>query len=379
LHDSTNETAVRVRKHILPDVNTTVVCLGECQEIFISAQAREGEDALTVFLRVASVLDALDATVVCQQVFGFTNRGGTGLGALHEALGEGRWPITWLEGDTEPLCAGTEVWAVSSATVVPIEVDGIAIGTVFGNGCGRVCRLGGLLPRDRDADPMAQTRAVLDTMQRGLRAADLDFADVVRTWFHNRDILSWYDNFNRVRDAFFNELGVFDRLIPASTAVAGNNAVGAALTAGLVAIRPFNPATVTGPVVSPLQCSAMDYGKSFSRAVEMRFRDHRRLFVSGTASIEPGGRTAHVGDLERQIDLTLRVVQAILESKGLAWDDVVRAIGYIKHPHDVPATRVVLANAGLDHLPLVLARNDICRDNLLFELEVDAIAAARQF
>jgi len=50
---------------------------------------------------------------------------------------------------------------------------------------------------------------------------------------------------------------------------------------------------------SPRRSSArpMEYGSSFSRTVQVAVPDHRRLYVSGTASIDRDCRTAAEGDL----------------------------------------------------------------------------------
>ena len=73
------------------------------------------------------------------------------------------------------------------------------------------------------------------------------------------------------------------------------------------------PGMPAAAVPSPLQCPALDYGSSFSRAVELVAGDHRRLFVSGTASISPEGHTLHVGDVDAQVARTMEVVEAMLE------------------------------------------------------------------
>lgn len=83
-------------------------------------------------------------------------------------------------------------------------------------------------------------------------------------------------------------------------------------------------------IPSPLQCSAQDYRSSFSRAVEVDHLLFRQVIVSGTASIAPGGESLHPGDIDRQTELSLDVIEAILKSRGMGWKDVVRAVAYFK-------------------------------------------------
>lgn len=101
----------------------------------------------------------------------------------------------------------------------------------------------------------------------------------------------------------------------------GNNPARAALMAGAIAMRFMNDEITVKEVPSHLQCPTCDYSSSFSRAVEISNPDYRRLFVSGTASIDPSGKTAHVGDVDAQISLTLEIVEAILKfcGKSVCW------------------------------------------------------------
>ncbi len=55
---------------------------------------------------------------------------------------------------------------------------------------------------------------------------------------------------------------------------------------------------------------------SFSRAVEMDFDTCKRVMVSGTASIDPVGNTVYFGDIDKQVGLTMQVIEEILLPKG---------------------------------------------------------------
>ena len=87
----------------------------------------------------------------------------------------------------------------------------------------------------------------------------------------------------------------------------------------------------------------------------------------------PGGRTAHVENVDGQVKLATEIVAAILESRGMAWSDVVRAVAYFRHPDDTSAYDRFCAAHGLPSLPVVVTNNVICRDDLLYEIEVDAV------
>ena len=229
-----------------------------------------------------------------------------------------------------------------------------------------------LFPEDRQADNQAQTYSVFQKMDTVLKPFGLDFHSTARTWLYAHDILSWYDKLNRARDRFFTEKDVFNRRIPASTGVSLSNPLDYAIETELLAAVPKNGSAQIRPVESPLQCPAIQYRSSFSRAMEIATLEQKRLYISGTASIDPHGKTIFVGNTPLQIDHTMKVVEAILHNVGMGWTDTVRAIAYFKSRNDYPQFDQWLQKHNIT-LPHIKLECDICRDDLLFELELDAI------
>jgi enamine deaminase RidA (YjgF/YER057c/UK114 family) len=285
-----------------------------------------------------------------------------------------KWPVTRVrQGECKGAAvAGLLVHAVEGVPTETIMMDGRPVGSVFEDEHARYCILGDIRASDTSAHRDEQARQTFIMMEEALRKVGMDFSNTVRTWLYIHDILDWYDDFNVVRSAFFKERDVFSRMVPASTGVGGANPAGAALVANLYAVEKKSDKVRIEALPSPLQCPALDYGSSFSRAVEVATPGVRRILVSGTASIEPGGATAHVDDVDAQLDLTMDVVYAILESRGMGWNDVTRAIAYFKECEDAPAWDKYCARKKLPTMPVVVAQNHICRDDLLFEIEVDA-------
>ena len=325
----------------------------------------------SLFERAASLLRDREIEVVAQEVFG----NATHLPLLEKAFGPLSWPVTWIgeQGKTPRELAGTQFWGVSGVPVESVMLGNSTVGRTFQTESARFCRLGGLIPPDPRAPEGIQAGHVFRQMDQALATVGMDFGAVLRTWFFNHSILDWYPTFNQVRDAFFREKGVFDGLVPASTGIAGSNPQRAALAAALLAVQPVDGSTIPAPVPSPLQCPALEYGSAFSRAVELAAPDHRRLFVSGTASIAPEGHTVHTGDVQAQVATTMEVVGAILESRGMNWNDTCRAIAYFKNGKDLPLLDHYLADTNTAPFPVVLVTNDVCRDDLLFEIELDAL------
>ena len=140
-----------------------------------------------------------------------------------------------------------------------------------------------------------------------------------------------------------------------------------------LAVQPKDDRLQIQEVISPLQNPALDYKSSFARAVEMAYPTHKNVLISGTASIDPDGKTVHLADPEKQIRLTMEVVHTLLESRGLDWGDLFRGIAYFKDMAFQPIYEQVASELGIPRFPLAISHADVCRHDLLFELEVDAV------
>lgn len=372
--------AARIERRSNHGVDSVLLHREMLTEASINVHVDGDPDLPGMLAAAAAEVRALGLTVLRQDVFGTSAQHETAPEILRRACGDVTWPVTWLEegaslGDR---LTGTHLYAVAGVPVARIEQDGRILGSTFSDGFAEYAHLGGVVGKDLSQPAGVQTRSVLEQIDARLEHIGMDFGNVVRTWFYNDRILEWYDDFNSVRTAFFNERGIFDGLVPASTGVGGGNRYGAALVADALAVKSLNataPQVTVQAVESPLQCPATAYRSSFSRAVQIEAPDHRKLLVSGTASIAPGGETVRQGDVAGQTDLTLDVVEAILRSRGMDWRDVSRAIAYVKNGRDIDMCERSRRERGAGHVPAIVTENDICRGDLLYELELDAITA----
>ena len=143
------------------------------------------------------------------------------------------------------------------------------------------------------------------------------------------------------------------------------------------------------PIENPRQTSAYRYPQqygprapSFSRAALWRGDSEESdvLFVSGTASIV-GHQTLHQGNVVAQAHETLTNLQSVVAAAvshgardvAILPDLLLKA--YVRHPEDQPLVRQVLAGHGLDADAVLYLHADICRAELLVEIE--AIGPAR--
>jgi chorismate lyase / 3-hydroxybenzoate synthase len=134
-------------------------------------------------------------------------------------------------------------------------------------------------------------------------------------------------------------------------------------------------------IENPRQVSAYRYPRQyglhspvFSRATLLRQRGSLTLFISGTASIL-GHRSIHVGDTAAQTRETLANIEALLEETNRVERRARFTLGslalkvYVRRPADLPVIRAQLA-ARLDpSQPVIYLQADICRQDLLVEIE----------
>lgn len=345
-----------------------VVCSSDqAQSSFVSVRRNTADD-LAIFDNVAGEQE----TIVAQLVFG----GCDFEPAARARMKGANWPLLWVKGDSCPgdHLSGTQSFTIKGRAVERIVLDGVVVGSRWSDEHADYCLLAGIVPTDLAKSRGEQTTECLERIESALAQAGMDFSHVARTWFYLDHLLDWYDEFNVARTAFFDRKGVMDGLIPASTGIGGGNPQGAALAAGALAIRSRDAKPQVVVVPSPLQREATEYRSSFSRAVELVWPDRRYLTISGTASIAASGETLHIGDVKKQIELTLDVVGAILQSRGMSWNNAVRVVAYFPNIDDLPLFEACCRARGIDSLPLTPAHAIVCRDNLLFEMELDAVS-----
>jgi enamine deaminase RidA (YjgF/YER057c/UK114 family) len=346
------------------------------EEFYLTVHPEGDGRSFDMFDKMREFLAEKNATVLKQYVFGGCRLHEKGMKALADTCGPIDWPVTWLQGDA---CSGThltgmQVYAIAGTPVGRIHLDGQCVGTTYEDEDAKYCLLGNLQETDTSLSRTEQARKTFEKMEEALAEAGMDFSNVVRTWLYLNDLLSWYDPFNAVRTQFFEERGVFDRMVPASTGIGTSNPAEGALVTGLLAMKTKTDKIRIEEVPSPLQCPALDYRSSFSRAVQVSLPDHSKLYISGTASIDPDGNTIYIDDTAKQIAHTMKVVEGILLSRGMDWNNTTRAIAYFKDTDDAPLLQDYCHKHGLPHMLFAIAHSDVCRDDLLFELELDAMA-----
>ncbi|MBN2103480.1 hypothetical protein JW835_05505 [bacterium] len=371
------------------------------EQLFITASVNDDTKNChslceSIYQTITQKIQNTGMQIVLERMFGCLNEAGpliqaraSGIkksgGVLHE-------PFTYIQG--RPIgntgLAGIQMRAVRPSLpekIWPI----IHENTIYGHGWKRngtvyllLQDIHGSLPHSNNTRK-SQAIHMFEKASDILKEQNATYRNVVRTWIYLSDILDWYGMFNDARNEKYEEFGLIrdpqkDRsdaekiYLPASTGIQGDNPSGAAGTMDVLAIIQGEDAcSEIVPITGKKQNSAFRYGSAFSRAMAVREIDATQILVSGTASIDEDGRTMFQGDTRAQILKTIEVVDALISQEGAALKDISKATVFLKNINDYEVYLKAIDECGLPDFPAVVVQADICRSDLLFEL--DAVAA----
>lgn len=279
-------------------------------------------------------------------------------GALAVIAFGGAMPEALLHVDVPQLGAPlAEVWR-SSSPVARFAREGIALAAD-----GDVIL--GALACDDD-DPHRAAACVHDRLIAAARAEG--YPHLLRVWNYVRDINGVERGLERYRAFCAGRYEAFARHgyamrgdLPAASAVGMG---GGGVASYFVASRA--PAAA---VENPRQVNAWEYpprygprSPSFSRAT----RGAGLLFISGTASVV-GHETVHAGNVAAQIEETLVNLDAVVRAGGA--EALLMMKVYVRRAADYPFIAARLAEM---QVPAIFLRADLCRADLLVEIEAIA-------
>ena len=295
-------------------------------------------------------------------------------------------PATWIQG--VPLCGcdfvGIQVWGIAPrggwTCVSTVGDEQTGPGRLWtGRGFRmlhlpfvRGTRPDGTLP----AGAAEQAALMFANTSTALKAQGFDYGQVKRTWIYVRRLLEWYDDLNRVRTAFYRTEGLEiggGLAFPASTGIQCS-CDGEEIMMDVLAFDTDGPSTASAiPITtSSRQHQSFKYGSAFSRGMAFEIEGRRTVHISGTASINPAGASIHVGDAEMQSLETLLCIAAILEEQGGSLESITSATLFCKDRAAFEAWQRVSRLLRIPAIPKICVLADVCRHDLLVEMEAVA-------
>ncbi|MBA7529000.1 hypothetical protein ES705_21192 [subsurface metagenome] len=234
-------------------------------------------------------------------------------------------------------------------------------------------------------------------MEKILNAENLNFSNIVRQWNFIENIThipdkrqnyQHYQIFNDVRSDYYNK-SKFIHGYPSATGI-GTDICGVVIN--FIAISAAKNMKIV-PVMNPGQIDAHKYSQKvlvgsevykreeksspkFERGKLVRTDEGTKIYISGTAAII-GENTVFPTDVEKQTMATIKNIKKLVESESISKLDDIQSVekinysyvrSYVKHKKDIDIVKR-LCEKHIRSECFQYLISDICRDNLLVEIE----------
>ena len=254
--------------------------------------------------------------------------------------------------------------------------------------------LGGAFANNLNASIFEQSTQIFETIKRILDKEEMPISSIVRQWNYISQITcinkekQHYQEFNDARSHFYNQ-SIWPSGYPAATGI-GTESGG--VVVDLFAVRSKGENVKLYPLDNKLQVAAHAYSQEvlvgredkafktrttpkFERGKVVNSLDNALVYISGTAAIRGEGTLAET-DIKKQTIITLENIEELISISNLkeAGVEIVEPTKikslriYIKAARDYEMAKMVVDKI-LPNVPAIYLRGDICRDNLLIEIE----------
>jgi len=216
-----------------------------------------------------------------------------------------------------------------------------------------------------------------EELERYLDVCGYEPFNIVRTWIYINEIDDNYQQFNLARREFFerNEID-FDskaKRLPASTCISGKAEESGYGMMDVQCIKEKNEQCKIERIYNILQNEAEGkkylYGPTFSRGMLIEADNCQEIHVSGTASINETGKTVYIDDTYGQIKKTLLNVLSILQQYDMTLSDLCQSTCFFKKKEYYAEFNKCLEEMGLEEFGDTFVVANVCRSDLLFELD----------
>jgi enamine deaminase RidA (YjgF/YER057c/UK114 family) len=233
-------------------------------------------------------------------------------------------------------------------------------------------------------------------MKAILDAEGMSFNHIVRQWNYIGNILEIneelqnYQVFNEVRSEFYHEYRTIHGY-PSATGIGMK--LGGVLIDFCAVMT--NEEILVKPIDNPAQVNAYEYGQQvlkggtekgksvkhppqFERALLLSGKRNSTLFISGTASIV-GQETIGVDNVEEQTLVTIENISKLTDQHRLSFltgnpdrieESLILLRVYVRYQKDFEKVKRICQEK-FQEAPSVFIESDICRDNLLVEIEAE--------
>ena len=248
------------------------------------------------------------------------------------------------------------------------------------------------------ADTRSAAEKAFDLVIAILEKEQMSLNNIVRQWNYIGDILTVregyqnYQIFNEVRSEYYHRY----RHVKGYPAATGVGMKHGGVILDFCALQPHKSIMIK-PVGNPDQFNAYNYGQQvlkgvadkgktikhppqFERGLLLVNNQYSTLFISGTASIK-GQETIGIEDIEKQTIVTIENIRKLSDPARIS--KVISGAApyrekytllrvYIKRQSDFNLVRQI-CDRNFPGIPVIYVEADICRDDLLIEIEAEAV------
>ncbi len=254
----------------------------------------------------------------------------------------------------------------------------------------------GLHHRKFTASINEQAEETFSILYELLRNEGMSLSDIVRQWnyvpgilkteFTGGKLIQHYQAFNEIRKSWYAKT-LFAEGYPAATGIGVKTGP---FSIDFIAIKSDSFVEKIG-LCNPKQENAYQYAQQhligdtlngkhknpplFERAKLLNFPNDSIVIVSGTAAIL-GQETVGLGDVDKQTEVAINNMLELIAPAVTKQDKAFRfnfLRVYVKDPTNLDVVRVI-CESKFPGIPVSYVQADVCRDNLLMEIEGEAFA-----
>lgn len=196
----------------------------------------------------------------------------------------------------------------------------------------------------------------------------------IRTWFYVNDIDNQYAGVVRARNVVFDAAGLTEKThYVASTGIDGRDAdprVYCKMNA--IAIKGIKKEQIHYLYALNHLNRTSEYGVRFERGTFVDFANRRRVYISGTASINNKGEIMYEGDIRKQVYRMWENIEALLKEAECTFDNVAEFSVYLRDSADYAVVDKMYKEK-FPHTPYIILNAAVCRPGWLIESECIAL------
>lgn len=316
----------------------------------------------------------------------------------------------------QPPCCGSEIavelFAAANCTALGVQHFNDQVTLYHSDGV-QLLFLGDVIPAETPIGAYPRSLSAFYEMENLLARYGFTPEQLLRTWLYQGLLVfpegetQRYKELNRARTDFFADRKFLEATLPKApkvreqlqldkrTIYPASTGIGADdfdITMAALAVSTNRDDVVSTPLENPNQTSAFDYNAvyspqspKFARAMAVQIADALKIYVSGTAGITES-ESRYENDTVGQTELTLDNIAALVSAENLkshgikgfapVLTNMVSARVYIKRESDYEAVRSICEKR-CPGVPMIYTTADVCRQELLVEIEGVVMSAVR--